>query len=699
MENGEGFSITRPDLSIVIVSWNARSHLVNCLKSIEDTGSGLAYEVIVVDNASSDGSPEAVRQGGFRNVRLVETDANLGFAKGNNIGIKLGSGRYYCLINSDVVVLPGCLREMLSFMETDPAIGLAGPRLLNGNGNYQTSCREMPRLGNQLARALFINTSLADRNYKSDSSAEVELLAGSFWVARREAVAQVGLLDERFFFYAEDIDWCKRFHQAGWSVCFHPHARAVHFGNASSDTAPDRFNLELQRASLQLWQKYNGRLGTAAYLLICILRHVLRAGHCELRAWFDVPRKRQWRDKLEQHLASLQWLGRAILGRGEAMQRIPQPPTSPSPKERRRMPQLAADSRRPFRIGFVGDLMLGGHFLDYARQRRLDPLEPFRHVIPLLNELDLLLVNLEGPIVNGDEAPAQKSAILSSHASVVDLFKKVPACVCSLANNHIMDYGVRGLRQTQDILRANGIHFNGAGQDASEAEREVLLCCNGWRVACLAFTTDEPDVGSTISSQTIAGCASWARLEALKRRLKQLRRENDVVIVSLHWGREYFEYPSDSQVTLARILIEAGANFVVGHHPHLVQGSEHYQGGHIFYSLGHLFLPPFRMRDGRTRYLKAKSQEFALARCTIEEELAPQVEVIGGRWGNGYVLKPYLGSARRRFETKLQRLSHPLGQTGYEAFWASYAEKRPKLLRITRPLNRLAAWKQGLAPI
>ena len=338
---GEGFPITRPDLSIVIVSWNARSHLIDCLKSIEDTGSGLAYEVIVVDNASSDGSPEAVRQGGFRSVRLVEANANLGFAKGNNIGIKQGSGRYYCLINSDVIVLPGCLQGMLSFMETHPAIGLAGPRLLNGDGSYQASCRVMPRLGNHLARALFINTSLADRNCKRDASAEVELLAGSFWVARREAVAQVGLLDEQFFFYGEDIDWCKRFHQAGWRLCFHPRARAVHFGNASSDTAPDWFNLQLRRASLQLWQKYNGRLATAAYLLICILHHFLRVGYCELRAWFDGARQRQWRDKLKQHLASLQWLGRAILDRDEAVQRIPQAPPCPRPKERRRAPQPA----------------------------------------------------------------------------------------------------------------------------------------------------------------------------------------------------------------------------------------------------------------------------------------------------------------------------------------------------------------------
>jgi len=190
----------------------------------------------------------------------------------------------------------------------------------------------MPRLGNQLARALFINTSLADPKLQERLFGGSGTAGGIVLGCRREAVAQVGLLDERFFFYGEDIDWSERFHQAGWRVCFHPSARAVHFGNASSDTAPDRFNLELQRASLQLWQKYNGRLGTAAYLLICILHHVLRAGHCELRAWFDVLRKRQWRDKLEQHLASLQMAGQSDPGRGEAMQRIPQPPTSHRPR-------------------------------------------------------------------------------------------------------------------------------------------------------------------------------------------------------------------------------------------------------------------------------------------------------------------------------------------------------------------------------
>jgi len=130
--------------------------------------------------------------------------------------------------------------------------------------------------------------------------------------------------------------------------------------------------------------------------------------------------------------------------------------------------------------------MLGGHFLDYARQRRLDPLEPFRHVIPLLNELDLLLVNLEGPILNGDEArPKRPQSCPASQRG--DLFKKVPSCVCNLANNHIMDYGVRGLRPNPDLLRANGIHFNGAGLDASEAEREVLLVLQGLegRLPCL----------------------------------------------------------------------------------------------------------------------------------------------------------------------------------------------------------------------
>jgi hypothetical protein len=316
--NESGASVrtkTQPDVSIVIVSWNARAYLVQCLKSIEATAGGTSYEVLVVDNASSDSSPDAVREGSFRSVRLIETGANLGFARGNNVGLKLCSGRYYALINSDVELKEGCLQRLIAYMDANVDVGLAGPRLFNADGSYQASCRFEPRLSNHLARALFFNTSLADPAYKGAATTEVEVLAGAFWIARREAVEQVEFLDEAFFFYGEDVDWCRRFRDAGWRVCFHPEAEAIHFGGASSDADPARFNLELQRAVLQLWEKYHGRLSTLAFLLIGLLYHGLRVIGCVLRLKPRTGNEPDHKRKLRRHISALQWNGHALLER------------------------------------------------------------------------------------------------------------------------------------------------------------------------------------------------------------------------------------------------------------------------------------------------------------------------------------------------------------------------------------------------
>ena len=144
------------DVSIVIVSWNARDYLVKCLRSIEETRGTLTLEVIVVDNASSDGSPEAVA-GQFPWVQLIQTGANLGFARGNNVGIVHSTGRYVCLINSDVVLLKGCLQGLVEFMDAHPAVGLAGPRILNADRTFQISMRRSPSLWANWGRAFFLD--------------------------------------------------------------------------------------------------------------------------------------------------------------------------------------------------------------------------------------------------------------------------------------------------------------------------------------------------------------------------------------------------------------------------------------------------------------------------------------------------------------------------------------------------------------
>ena len=303
------------DLSIVIVSWNARDYLVGCLNSISETAKELSHEVIVVDNDSSDGSCEAVKEGAFENVRLVETGANLGFSKGNNIGIRLSQGRYFCLINSDVILEPDCLQQLLSFMDSNLKVGLGGPRLLNRDGTYQATTRLEPTLYTNFSRAIGTNTSASDSAYREEKTADVEVLAGSFWIARREAVEEVGLLDESFFFYGEDMDWCHRFREGGWRVAFFPKPVAYHFGGASSSVDFCRFNTELWRASLQHWEKYHNRASTLAYLAIGLLYHGLRLALRSLRLTLPGGDRASLVEKWKQHGAALRWLGKAFLRR------------------------------------------------------------------------------------------------------------------------------------------------------------------------------------------------------------------------------------------------------------------------------------------------------------------------------------------------------------------------------------------------
>jgi GT2 family glycosyltransferase len=297
----------RPDVSLIILSWNTKEYLLGCLRSVEETMAGLNYEVLVVDNDSADGSPDAARAGGFSHLKVIETGSNLGFAAGNNVGMRAATGRYHALINSDMVLKPGCLQAMVAFMDAHPDVGVASPRLRNADGSVQANCRREPHLLNHFGRAIFINSSLADAAYRSDSTAEVEILAGAFWVARREAVDEVGLLDEDFFFYGEDLDWCHRFRAAGWKVCYHPKAEAIHFGGVSSGLDSDRFSVALLRGRLQLWEKYHGRASSLLYLLIALLFESLRLGLYGSRWLVSGPDREATAAKLTQHAIGFRW--------------------------------------------------------------------------------------------------------------------------------------------------------------------------------------------------------------------------------------------------------------------------------------------------------------------------------------------------------------------------------------------------------
>ena len=272
------------DFSVIIVSWNAKHFLIPCLASLFETVKGYSFEVIVVDNASTDGSPEAVEEQ-FPSVKVIRNTQNLGFAKANNIALKHCVGKYLFLVNSDVKILDGCVDEMIRFMDRRPDAGLAGPKILNADGTLQPHCRYAPSYWNTFCEAVGLHrlglrwpmfSGQFMLHFPHDQVREVEVLSGCFWVARKTAFDPVGGLDETFFFYGEDIDWCCRYRKMGWTILFNPQAQAIHYGGGSSENSPVRFYLEMQRADLQYWLKHHGRFGRFYYAGMIFLRQGVR---------------------------------------------------------------------------------------------------------------------------------------------------------------------------------------------------------------------------------------------------------------------------------------------------------------------------------------------------------------------------------------------------------------------------------------
>ena len=304
-----------PDVSIIIVSWNAKAYLKECLESLMEQAPADAWEVIVVDNNSADGSPEmAARE--FPRTKVIRTGANLGFARGNNIGVRASSGRYLCFINSDVHVMPGCVEKLVAFMEEHPSVGMAGPQILNKDRTVQPSCRTFPTLLGSVGQAFALDAILpariaSDGFFSCDARIpyhEVEVLSGCFWIVRRAALDEVGLLDETFFMYSEDIDWCKRFWKHGWKIAHCTQAQAIHYGAASSSNAPIRFFLEMQKARLLYWRKHYGRAGSVAGSAVMLMHQLLRIPP-RILMFCLAPSSREGNSfKIRRSTACIKWL-------------------------------------------------------------------------------------------------------------------------------------------------------------------------------------------------------------------------------------------------------------------------------------------------------------------------------------------------------------------------------------------------------
>jgi GT2 family glycosyltransferase len=263
------------EISIVIVNWNSKQYIRKCLDSIRLTTFKEAVEIIIVDNGSTDGSTDEIEKY-FPEVRLIKNKSNMGFARANNIGIRVSRGNIVCLINSDVKVLDNSIWKMYSYLVEHSNVGIIGPRVLNPDLSLQNSILKLPSISNSLVRAFGADSIMKRAKKQSDEVRSVGSLAGCFLMVKKAAIDDVGLLDEQFFFYAEDIDWCKRFIDANWEVLYFPEAKIIHYGGGSSAVSPIKYYVEMHKANLRYWKKHHNRAEQLLYISIVILHQIIR---------------------------------------------------------------------------------------------------------------------------------------------------------------------------------------------------------------------------------------------------------------------------------------------------------------------------------------------------------------------------------------------------------------------------------------
>ena len=284
------------DVSICIVNYRTRDALNRLLASIPCRDPKISLEIWVVDNNSSDGSIEMVSRD-FPEVNLIENPHNLGFAKAANQAMRASSGRYYLLSNPDVVVHENVMETMLDVMEKDPGIGILGCRLTDPQGRTLGSCGSFPKTSTLLFRSVALdkilkqNTRLREK-YELDyclfpeKRCRVDCVIGAFIMVRRSAVQEVGMLDEQFFLYGEDLDWCWRMREQGWKTSYIPDIHVTHEQGVSASLRPLRSIVHFHLAMLKFYRKHQKEqipllfrglvpVGVSLKLVLSLIRHGL----------------------------------------------------------------------------------------------------------------------------------------------------------------------------------------------------------------------------------------------------------------------------------------------------------------------------------------------------------------------------------------------------------------------------------------
>lgn len=250
----------RPRLSIVIVNWNTRQLLRDCLEALQADPASSQWEVLVVDNASADGSAAMVRSV-FPQVQLLASPENLGFSRANNLALEKARGEYLLLLNSDTRVEKGALEALVGFMEGQPRIGAAGPMLLNADGSLQLSCGIAPSLRTEIVHKLLLHRlfpffKLAGWDHRSARA--VGWVSGACLLIRRQALEEAGALDPAIYMCCEDLEWCMRLRKRGWQIFYYPFSRVVHLEGQSIRKNLGEMLVVSQQSLYYLFQKHFG---------------------------------------------------------------------------------------------------------------------------------------------------------------------------------------------------------------------------------------------------------------------------------------------------------------------------------------------------------------------------------------------------------------------------------------------------------
>jgi GT2 family glycosyltransferase len=298
------------DLSIIIVNWNTKDLLCQCLDALSGRLKGIGTETVVVDNGSTDGSAAAVREK-FPGVRLIENQINMGFARANNQALSISKGRYLLLLNPDTQVKDEAIPRMLSFMDAQPEAGVVGAQLLNADGSKQNSIANFPSLAAELVNKSLLRWLFPEKFPGKEKDypgpVEVDSVIGACMLVRREAIDQVGLLDEQFFLFLEETDWCYRMKKAGWKIYHIPQAEVLHFQGKSAEAEKGKARIEYYRSRYHYFKKNRGSFQSAVLLIGLMIKLSVELVFGILACVFTLFMVKKWRTRFFTHLYLMWW--------------------------------------------------------------------------------------------------------------------------------------------------------------------------------------------------------------------------------------------------------------------------------------------------------------------------------------------------------------------------------------------------------